>query len=87
MAVPQIEQRVAALEAEMARLRERLEKAVPKGDWLDDIYGVFDNDPIYEEAMRLGREYRQSLRPKAARKSTSRTGKKPAKKRVKGRQR
>jgi hypothetical protein len=22
------------------------------------------DDPVYEEAMRLGREYRQSLRPK-----------------------
>jgi tRNA(fMet)-specific endonuclease VapC len=23
-----------------------------------------ENDPIYEKAMQLGREYRQSLRPK-----------------------
>ena len=65
MAVPGIEHRVAALEADVARLKEQLAKAVPaQGDWLDEIYGAFENDPIYEEAMRLGREYRESLRPK-----------------------
>ncbi len=41
MAVPGIEHRVAALEAEVARLKEQLEKAVPsQGDWLDEIYGA-----------------------------------------------
>ena len=65
MAVPEIEHRVAALEADVARLKEQLAKAVPaQGDWLDEIYGAFENDPIYEEAMRLGSEYRESLRPK-----------------------
>ncbi len=69
MAVAEIELRVAALEAEMARVKEHLEKPAPaQGDWLDEIFGVFDHDPIYEEAMWLGREYRESLRPKAARK-------------------
>lgn len=84
MAVPELKQRVTALEAEVARLKERVEKAVPsRGDWLDEIFGVFDNDPIYEEAMRLGREYRESLRPKATRRSSP----KAAKKSVKGRRR
>lgn len=84
MAVPGIEQRVAALEAEVARLKRQLEKAVPsQGDWLDAFSGVFANDPVYEEAMRLGREYRESLRPKAARKTARKAGKKSAK----GRQR
>ena len=84
MAVPDIECRVAALEADVARLREQLEKAVPaKKDWLDEIYSAFENDPIYEEAMRLGREYRESLRPKAPRK----TSRKAEKKSAQGRQR
>lgn len=61
MAVAEIKLRVTALEAEVARLKERVENAFPsRGDWLDEIFGVFDNDPIYEEAMRLGREYRES---------------------------
>ena len=71
MAAPQIEQRLAALEAEVARMKEQLAKAVPgKGDWLDEIYGAFENDPIYDEAMRLGREYRESLRPRTSSKSS-----------------
>ena len=82
MAVAEIELRVAALEAEMARVKEQLEKSAPaQGDWLDEIFGVFDHDPIYEEAMRLGREYRESLRPKAVRKPA----RKAARKTVKGR--
>ena len=84
MAVPGIEHRVAALEAEMARLKEQLENAVPsQGDWLDEIYGAFADDPHFEEAMRLGREYRESLRPAAPRKPA----RKAAKKVVKGRRR
>ena len=80
MAVAEIEHRVAALEADVARLKEQLEKAVPaKKDGLDEIYGAFENDPIYEKAMRLGREYRESLRPKAVRRIAWKTGKKAAK--------
>lgn len=86
MAVREIEMRVAALEAEVARLKEQVEKAVPsQGDWLDEIYGVFANDPHFEEAMRLGREYRESLRPKATRKPARKTAKKAVRKSVKGR--
>ena len=82
MAVPGIEHRVAALEAEVARLKKKLEKAIPaQGDWLDEIYGAFENDPIYEEAMRLGREYRESLRPKPRSKQSKRARPTKAKKR------
>ena len=57
--------RVETLEAEVARLKERLgEGSCTKPDWVEDIWGSFANDPIYDEAMRLGREYRESLRPK-----------------------
>jgi hypothetical protein len=81
MAVANIELRVAALEAELARVKEQLEKPAPaQGDWLDEIYGVFADDPIHEKAMRLGREYRESLRPGAAKKPARKTAKKLAKK-------
>jgi len=76
MALSEIELRIAALEAEMARVKKRLEKGpVEREDWLDEIYGAFANDPHFEEAMRLGRKYRESLRPKA----TVRADRKPAK--------
>jgi hypothetical protein len=42
---------------------------------LDEIYGAFARDPHFEEAMRLGREYRESLRPKAPRSNKRRRSK------------
>ena len=80
MAVAQIEQRVAVLEAEVARLKEKLENAAPsQGDWLNEIFGAFADDPHFEEAMRLGKEYRESLRPKAGRKAAGKGLKETAK--------
>ena len=61
-----LEQRVAALEQKIARLQRRQEsRASSDRAWLDDLYGKFSGDPIFEKAMKLGRKYRQSLRPRA----------------------
>jgi hypothetical protein len=60
----QLEQRVAALEAEVTRLKNQIEALHPPTPWWEQIAGTFQNDPMYEEAMRLGRHYRQSLRPR-----------------------
>jgi hypothetical protein len=46
----------------VARLKEKIEGN--SKSWTDEIVGAFANDPAFEEAMRLGREYRESLRPK-----------------------
>ena len=63
--MPSIEQRMKALEEEVAQIKARLErKGKTTVDWLDKIWGSFANDPIYDEAMRLGREYREAQRPK-----------------------
>ena len=67
MAVPEIELRVTMLEAEVTRLKQRLDApAEPQEHWVDKVYGVFADDPDFLEAMRLGRKYRESLRPKPA---------------------
>ena len=63
--VDALEARVTVLEAEAARVKSQqataiLEDAIP---WWKKIWGTFKDDPDYEEAMRLGREYRESLRP------------------------
>jgi hypothetical protein len=64
MAQTTLEERVAVLEAEVARLREGLDHtAATPTPWWEQIRGTFKDDPVYEEAMRLGREYRESLRP------------------------
>ena len=61
-----LEQRVADLEAEVATLKRKLDNLDMTIPWWEQIAGTFENDPIYEKAMQLGREYRQSLRPKAS---------------------
>ena len=64
-AVTSLEERVAALEAEVACLKQANPNgAEPQKAWWEEIWGRFKDDPEYEEAMRLGREYRESLRPK-----------------------
>jgi hypothetical protein len=67
MAAEKLETRVAALEAEVARLRLLVEKEkdIP---WWHKIYGAFEGDPHFKEAMELGRQYRESLRPKPKKK-------------------
>lgn len=69
MAAPKLEDRVAALEAEVARLKEKIEKQDATRDpWIEKVWGAFANDPAFDEAMQLGREYRESLRPKPRKK-------------------
>ncbi|HEY3324534.1 MAG TPA: hypothetical protein VGP72_29045 [Planctomycetota bacterium] len=63
-----LEKRIAALEAEVAALKAR--SGGEKQDqrpWWRAVAGIFEDDPAFEEAMRLGREYRESLRPKPRR--------------------
>jgi hypothetical protein len=60
----QLEQRVANLEAEVATLKRKLDKLGRTIPWWEQIAATFESDPIHEKAMQLGREYRQSLRPK-----------------------
>ena len=59
-----LEDRIAIIEAELESLKRKLEdKEVTKPRGWRSVVGVFA-DPEFEEAMRLGREYRESLRPK-----------------------
>ncbi len=68
MASTDLENRVSALEDEVARLKAKLITARRDDQpWWERIAGSFEGDPLYEEAMRLGREWRESFRPKASR--------------------
>lgn len=60
-----LEERVTAVETELARLKELMERDAPEPavPWWKRISGVYRDDSEFEEAMRLGREYRESLRP------------------------
>jgi hypothetical protein len=56
-----IEERVAVLEDEVARLKREAEckeeQMVPRWDLR---FGAFRDDPLYDEAMQLGKDYRRS---------------------------
>jgi hypothetical protein len=65
MTQAEIEERLIALEAEIRLLKTqqaRPNKADPK--WVLAHAGRFADDPGFDEVVRLGREYRESLRPK-----------------------
>jgi hypothetical protein len=58
MRVEDLEKKVAELSAEPIRLAR-------KKDWRRTL-GVFKDDPDFEEAVRLGREYRLRSSPRSA---------------------
>ena len=62
MTVSQIEKRLTALEADVARLKS---SPKPKNLWWDKIAGIFANDPLFEQAMRHGRAARDPHRAPA----------------------
>lgn len=51
------------LEAEPTRLENKTEIDSSSRPWWEQIAGTFADNSVYDEAMRLGREYRDSLRP------------------------
>lgn len=57
----QLEERVAILEAEVARLKNQIEhQAENATPWWKKVSGTFKGNPAFDEAMSLGREYRES---------------------------
>lgn len=57
MTLEQLEQRVRVLEREVGELRSELKPLRPLGD-VQATFGMFSEDPGFEEIVRLGREYR-----------------------------
>lgn len=63
MTVAELEKRLEALEQAFAAFKES--KEVPANQhWLQRIRGRWAGDPVFKEIIDLGREYRESLRPK-----------------------
>jgi hypothetical protein len=44
-------------------LRKQVEALTGSKPWWERIAGTFQDDPIYERAMELGRKYRRAQRP------------------------
>lgn len=57
-----LEKRLTILEREMTQVKERLEsqQARQPNPWLEYVYGAFKDDPLFEQAVRYGREWRES---------------------------
>ncbi len=59
-----LDERLTHLEEELELFKKRLpEVSTEPENWLNQIFGSFKDDPIYEEAMRLGRDFRDAQRP------------------------
>ena len=50
-----LENRLSSLELEVARLKARLGQAPSCSTWVDSIAGSMENEPDFEEVLRLGR--------------------------------
>lgn len=87
MSNKELETRIIALERTVADLVRRLgengsqraEDIDPKTQprWWVEGAGRFKDDPVFDEIVRLGREYRESLRPGAKKRQTKSTKKQP----------
>ncbi len=66
MSQSEIEIELKRLKKEVSLLKSKVSKIEKtngsKEPWWQQIAGTFANDPIYDEAMRLGREYRLAQR-------------------------
>jgi hypothetical protein len=63
MAKIDLEKRLAELELEVATLRKRLDQISSSEPWWERIAGTFQGDPVYQKAMKLGRQYRRTQKP------------------------
>ena len=65
MASITLEERVKALETELAEVKKQFakERTAERVPWWEKIYGTFAESEEYDEAMRLGREWGESFRP------------------------
>jgi hypothetical protein len=72
MSQQNIERRLISLEQEVAELKKTLNGNSEAKPWWERIAGQFAGDSHFEEAMRLGRKYRESTKPKPRRKALRR---------------
>ena len=57
----QLEARVTTLETELAQMKQMLSESLQKkAPWWLKVAGSFEDDPTFDEAIRLGREWRKS---------------------------
>ncbi len=65
-----LEGRLTAVEKELAELKQFVAKSQNGARWWERMFGSFADSEGFDEAVRLGREYRESLRPKGHEKTS-----------------
>jgi hypothetical protein len=58
MTLQQLEQRLSDLERQVAELQRGIKPLQPFPN-VQDTFGMFANDPDFDEIVRLGQEYRE----------------------------
>jgi hypothetical protein len=56
--IAELEQRLVAVERELAELKQRVANPELSKAWMA-TFGAFRDDPLFDEAVRLGREWRE----------------------------
>ena len=56
-----VEERLSALEVEVQTVKRQLARFYQPRAWLDEVVGSMDEWPEFEEVLRLGRAFRQSV--------------------------
>ncbi|MBN1459429.1 MAG: hypothetical protein JXA57_07820 [Armatimonadetes bacterium] len=54
------EERLTKVEQELAELKRQLAHQKDGKSWIERIAGTFENDPDFDDIVRLGREFRDS---------------------------
>ena len=72
MTLAQVQKKLAVLESEIAQLKRQSTVPPRHGKWYVENSGQFKDDPVYDEIVRRGRQYRKSLRPRSAKKTKKR---------------
>lgn len=56
-----IQQRLTAVEKDLAELKQRVAQQEKTKCWIERIAGTFKDVPEFDEIVRLGREFRESV--------------------------
>ena len=57
-----VEDRLTAVEQQLADLKRRLPSRNDGMSWVERIAGTFKDDPDFDQIVRLGREFRKSVK-------------------------
>ena len=66
--IQELKRRLEKLQEDLTELKRQRGIVGHAAKWWIDHAGRFQDDPSFEEMVRLGRQYRESLRPKAKKK-------------------